>query len=195
MKTLFTLFLLHAFTATIAQRGYKNPVFVHEKEKSVAKFMKAEFYKNYQHNLDTMCLYTAFYAVFEISETGKVANLKFTASLPELLRPSVEQMIYATEGHWHPAMQGKKALRSRPFMLPVYCRLFNEDCVDVKNTALNSTWFMFRYDKTKPLIGGYMYHDVDSTFEGTVLHPIEIGNQITGVIKKPKRDSLKHRRP
>lgn len=176
MKTILTLLLLHIFTASVAQKRYTNPVFKHEKEKNVVRFMQSVFNENYKYNSDTLCLYTVFYAVFEISETGKIANLKFTTALPESARPLVEQMIYATEGYWQPAKYGRKAVRSRPFMLPVYCRFVNDDCITEKNMQGPSAWFMFRYDKTKPRIGGYWSYDIDATFDGIVLHPAQIGN-------------------
>lgn len=188
MRTLFTLFFLHALTVAIAQKSYLNPVFKNEREKNVVRFMESVFDKNYNYQSDTICLRTVFYAVFEISETGKIANLKFTTSLPESARPLVEQMIYATEGCWQPAKYGRKAVRSRPFMLPVYCQFVNDDCVEVKDMQAPSAWFMFRYDKTKPRIGGFWHYDVDATFDGIVLHPARIGNDriIDRIYKFPR---------
>jgi hypothetical protein len=175
---LIFMFVL-VMSSTLAQTipSYINPVFKSNKEKNVVAFMTSYFRESYRYELDTMCLTTAFYITFKVSATGKIADLRFTTALPELFRPFIEKMVYATEGHWTPAMLNGQAVESRPFMVLVYCRLADDKiCPNIKDMTQNGTWFIHRYDKTKPRIGGYRSYDIDAVFDGIVLHPIMIGN-------------------
>ena len=106
---LFSLFIqFSAFCQTkLPELTLKNP-------EDVTDYIS----RYYKLNDDTLCLKTAIFIKFGLTEKGEISSLSFTKNSPKVITDALSNAIMLSNGHWKINKRERNELKDKLFIIP-----------------------------------------------------------------------------